>query len=103
MGYAANVLYRHIASHKDFLRQIEKGFKACAAAGALPPDLHAKEAALGALSLVSGLIANWVLDPKSFSLEKHAANLVDTYFRGLATSPPPAARPARRAPARKKP
>ncbi len=107
VGDAANVRERHIASQQDCLRQIEKGFKACAVAGALPADLNAKEAALGALSLVSGLIANWVLDPKSFSLERHAASLVDTYFRGLATSAPPAARSAartaRRTPARKKP
>ena len=103
VGDAAGVRERHIASQQDCLRQIEKGFKACAAAGALPADLNAKEAALGALSLVSGLIANWVLAPKSFSLERHAANLVDTYFRGLATSAPPARKAVRRAPARKKP
>jgi len=96
---AAGVRDRHVASQQDCLRQIEKGFKACAAAGALPADLNAREAALGALSLVSGLIANWVLDPKSFSLEKHAASLVDTYFRGLATSAPAPRKAARRAPA----
>jgi len=105
VGDAAGVRERHIASQQDCLRQIEKGFKACAAAGALPAALNAKEAALGALSLVSGLIANWVLDPKSFSLERHAASLVDTYFRGLATLPSPAPKAARRQPAprRKKP
>ena len=35
------------------------------------------------MALVSGLIANWGLAPKSFSLEKHAKALVDTWFRGL--------------------
>ncbi len=103
VGDAAGVRDRHVASQQDCLRQIEKGFKACAAAGALPADLNAREAALGALSLVSGLIANWVLDPKSFSLEKHAASLVDTYFRGLATSAPAPRRAARRAPSAVRP
>ena len=46
-------------------------------------------AAIGAMSLVSGLIANWVLDPRSFSLKLHAETLVGFYFRGLAALPPP--------------
>jgi hypothetical protein len=57
---------------------------------------------MGALSLVSGLIANWVLAPKGFALERHAASLVDTYFRGLAASPSPAPARKRRA-TRKRP
>ncbi len=94
VGDAAGVRDRHIASQQQCLRQIEKGFKACVAAGALPKSVHPREAAMGALSLVSGLIANWVLSPKGFALEKHAQSLVDTYFRGLAASPAPS--PARR-------
>jgi hypothetical protein len=39
------------------------------------------------MSLVSGLIANWVLDPSSFPLARHAEALVDIYFRGLANAP----------------
>jgi len=35
------------------------------------------------MSLVSGLIANYVLDPESFPLKRHAEALVDIYFRGL--------------------
>jgi TetR/AcrR family acrAB operon transcriptional repressor len=85
---------RHIASQQECLRQIEKGFRACVAAGALPGTVRPREAAMGALSLVSGLIANWVLAPEGFALEKHAESLVDTYFRGLASTP--AAAPARK-------
>lgn len=94
VGDAAGVRDRHVASQRECLRQIEKGFKACVAAGALPAAVHPREAAMGALSLVSGLIANWVLAPKGFALEKHAESLVDTYFRGLASTPAPA--PARK-------
>ena len=53
--------------------------------GQLPKSVDPKVAAIGTMSLVSGLIANWVLAPRSFSLEKNAETLVDTYFRGLAT------------------
>ncbi|MGE0356122.1 MAG: TetR family transcriptional regulator [Burkholderiales bacterium] len=101
VGDAAPVRDRHIASQQDCLRQIEKGFKACVATGALPASVHPREAAMGALSLVSGLIANWVLAPKSFALERHAESLVETYFRGLATAPAPAAR-SRKKPVRKR-
>jgi len=97
VGDAAGVRDRHIASQRQCLRQIEKGFKACVAAGALPPTVNPREAAMGALSLVSGLIANWVLSPKGFALARHAESLVDTFFRGLATAP--RAAPAPRKPA----
>ncbi len=102
VGDAAGVRDRHIASQQECLRQIEKGFRACVKAGALPATVNPREAALGALSLVSGLIANWVLAPRSFSLERHAVPLVEAYFRGLA-APVAAPAAARRAAPRKKP
>ena len=86
-GDASGVRERHIASQNDCTKIIEKAFRACVAKGALPATVNPKEAAFGALSFVSGVIANWVLDPKSISLERHAASLIDTYFRGLAAKP----------------
>lgn len=97
VGDALAVRERHVASQKECLAKIEKGFKACVAAGSLPKEVNPREAALGALSLVSGLIANWVLEPRSFPLEKHAENLVNTYFRGLGAVTPAAPAPARAA------
>jgi TetR/AcrR family acrAB operon transcriptional repressor len=87
VGDAVGVKSRHIASQNECLKTIEAGFRACIAAGLLPAALNARVAAVGAMSLVSGLIANWVLDPKSFSLDRHAETLVDFYFRGLASTP----------------
>ena len=89
VGDAAGVRDRHIASQKECLGTIEDGFRACVKIGQLPRSIDPKVAAIGAMSLVSGLIANWVLAPRSFSLEKHAQTLVDIYFRGL-TQPPKA-------------
>jgi TetR/AcrR family acrAB operon transcriptional repressor len=83
VGDAAGVRDRHIASQKECLGTIEEGFRACVKSGQLPRSLDPKVAAIGTMSLVSGLIANWVLAPRSFSLEKHAETLVDIYFRGL--------------------
>lgn len=84
VGDAVGVRDRHIASQRDCLKTIEAGFKACVATGQLPKSVNPRVAAVGALSLVSGIIANWVLDPRTFSLERHAETLVDIYFRGLA-------------------
>ncbi|HEY2628099.1 MAG TPA: TetR family transcriptional regulator [Usitatibacter sp.] len=87
VGDAVGVRERHIASQAECLKTIEAAMRACVESGALPKSLNPREAAIGALSLVSGLIANWVLAPKSFSLERHAGSLVDIWFRGLATAP----------------
>jgi TetR/AcrR family acrAB operon transcriptional repressor len=92
VGDAVGVRGRHIASQKECLKTIEAGFRTCIAARLLPATLNARVAAVGAMSLVSGLIANWVLDPKSFSLDRNAETLVDFYFRGLGSTPAKGAR-----------
>jgi TetR/AcrR family transcriptional regulator, acrAB operon repressor len=87
VGDAAGVRERHVASQNECLDTIEAGFRACVKGGHLPKGVNPREAAIGVMSLVSGLIANYVLDPASFSLERHAEPLVDAYFRGLAVEP----------------
>ena len=87
VGDAAGVRDRHIASQRECLDTIEQGFRACVKAGQIPRGVDPKVAAIGAMSLVSGLIANWVLAPRSFSLEKNAETLVDIFFRGLTEKP----------------
>jgi TetR/AcrR family acrAB operon transcriptional repressor len=94
VGDAVGVRSRHIASQNECLETIEAGFKACVAGGQLPKTVNPRVAALGAMSLVSGLIANWVLEPASFPLKRHAEALIDIYFRGL-VSTPPGPKPAR--------
>ncbi len=91
VGDATGVRERHIASQQQCLKTIEASFRSCVEGGQLPKGVNPHEAAIGSLSLVSGLIANWVLAPKSFSLERHAESIVDTFFRGLATTPAKAA------------
>ena len=88
VGDAVGVRTRHIASQQECLKTIESGFRECVRAGRLPESVNPKVAAMGAMSLVSGLIANWVLDTSTFPLGRHAEALVDAYFRGLAATPP---------------
>jgi TetR/AcrR family transcriptional regulator, acrAB operon repressor len=92
VGDAAGVRDRHVASQRECLGTIEEGFRACVKFGQLPASVDPRVAAIGAMSLVSGLIANWVLAPRSFSLGRHAEALIDIYFRGLAEPPAVAAR-----------
>src|SRR5688572_1696163 len=87
VGDAIGVRTRHVASQNECLRTIEAGFRECVQAGHLPATVNPRVAAMGAMSLVSGIIANWVLDPMSFPLKRHAEALVDIYFRGLAATP----------------
>lgn len=97
VGDAAGVRDRHIASQNECLGTIEAGFRNCVAQGLLPKSVNPREAAIGAMALVSGLIASWVLDMKSFALGKHAEAMVESYFRGLQSAPASSARkPARR-------
>ena len=90
VGDAVGVRARHIASQEECLKSIEAGFRACVQDGRLPPSVNPRVAAVGAMSLVSGVIANWVLDTGSFPLKRYAEPLVDIYFRGLASMPAPA-------------
>jgi len=87
VGDAVGVRTRHVASQNECMRTIEAGFRECVAAGHLPATVNPRVAAMGAMSLVSGIIANWVLDPSSFPLKRHAEALVDIYFRGLVSTP----------------
>jgi TetR/AcrR family acrAB operon transcriptional repressor len=87
VGDAEGVRGRHIASQNECLKSIEAGFRACVAAGQIPKSVSPRVAAIGAMSLVSGLIANWLLEPSSFPLARHAEALVDIYFRGLVAAP----------------
>ena len=96
VGDAVAVRDRHVASQQGCLKSIEASFRACIEAGDLPRSVNARVAAVGAMSLVSGLIANWVLDTASFNLKRHAETLVDIYFRGLASTPAGASSTARK-------
>jgi len=95
VGDAVGVRARHVASQNECLRTIEAGFRNCVAAGHLPSSVNPRVAAMGAMSLVSGIIANWVLEPSSFPLARHAEALVEIYFRGLESTPPKATRAKR--------
>ena len=114
VGDAAPIRDRQVANHSECLATIEAEIRECVRQGHLPKSVDPRLAAIGTMAYVSGILYHWILDPESFSLERSAESLVDTYFRGLVstgprkrTSRPKAARtslrPAKRASARNAP
>ncbi len=86
-GDAIPVRARHVESQSHCLKTIEGALRECVKRAELPATVDPKVAAVGLMSLVSGTIANWVLEPRGFPLARHAETLVDIYFRGLAATP----------------
>lgn len=74
---------RHIECSTNALTLVERGMRNAAKKGLLAPAVNPKLAAVGLHAMVVGLIQNWLLDPKSFSLAKTAERLVDSYLDGL--------------------
>jgi len=97
VGDAAGIRDRQLENHADCLATIEDGIRACIRQGLLPRGIDPKLAAIGAMSYVSGILYHWILNPESFSLERHAQSLVDTYFDGLAAAVPRPTRARRKA------
>jgi TetR/AcrR family acrAB operon transcriptional repressor len=87
VGDAASIQDRQIANHAECLSTIEAAIRDCVKEGLLPQGVDPRLAAIGAMAYVSGILYHWVLNPQSFSLEKNAEALVDTYFRGLVAAP----------------
>jgi TetR/AcrR family acrAB operon transcriptional repressor len=97
VGDAAAIRDRQLENQADCLATIEENVRACVRQGLLPRGLDPRLAAIGTMAYVSGILYQWVLHPESFSLERHAQTLVDTYFRGLAATPPRPAKARRKA------
>ena len=97
VGDAAGIRDRQLENQSDCLATIEDGIRACVRQGLLPRGIDPKLSAIGAMAYVSGILYQWILNPESFSLERHAQTLVDTYFNGLAATPPRPARTRRKA------
>jgi len=102
VGDAACIRDRQLQNQGDCLATIEQGIRACMRQGLLPRALDPRLAAIGAMAYVSGILYQWIMNPASFALERHAQALVDTYFRGLASAPPAARKRAKAAGAGRK-
>lgn len=74
---------RHLAVRNHGLDELERGLKQAVALGQLPPTVRTRMAALALMSLVDGLIQNWILDPTAFDLMEIGQGTVEAFLNSL--------------------
>jgi TetR/AcrR family acrAB operon transcriptional repressor len=83
VGEMAKIRDQHMECGHRFLGIMEKALKLAQERNFLSRDTDARQAAVGLMALMDGLVVNWTLDPQLFSLDAMAENLVDIFFKGL--------------------
>ena len=82
----AAVRERHIAARGECLSDMEHLLARAMELGHLSKRMIPSAAATGLYALISGLLQNWLLDPKAFDLEVVGAQTLEVYLAGLAVS-----------------
>ena len=85
---------RHMQCRSQGIGMIERALRNAMRKGQLPAHLHVRRAAIGLHAYVDGLIYNWLLDPRSFALDREAEALIDQFVQGLKAAAAPKARVA---------
>ncbi|RCS56866.1 TetR family transcriptional regulator [Parvibium lacunae] len=75
-------------SRRKCLNQLEKIFKAAVASAQLPPETDTQLAMQAHHAYLVGLMHQWLLEPKGFSLRQHAPAMIDLFLAGLRLAPP---------------
>ena len=80
----ATVRERHIVECGECTLDIENLLGLAMQNGQLSQRIPVRTAAIGLHALISGLLQNWLLDPKAFDLEVVGAQTLEAYLVGLA-------------------
>jgi len=88
VGEMAKIRDQHMECGHRFLDIIEKALRLAQERNFLSKNTCARQAAVGLMAIMDGLVVNWTLDPQLFSLDAMAANIVDTYISGLQQAQP---------------
>ncbi len=83
VGEMATIRNNHLECGNRYLSINEAGFKLACERGFLPQSVDPRQAAVGLMSIVDGLVVNWTLDSTLFPLASFGPLIVDTYLRGL--------------------
>ncbi|TPW16849.1 MAG: TetR/AcrR family transcriptional regulator acrAB operon repressor, partial [Halothiobacillaceae bacterium] len=83
VGEMAEIRDRHVECGNRHLDTIERALVAAQTRDQLAPHVNPRQAAVGLMALLDGLMVNWTLDPSRFPLDKFAAGIVDGYLEGL--------------------
>lgn len=78
----AEIRDRHLDCGLQYLTVHEEAFRAAQQCGQLRDDVDPRQAAVGLMAILDGLIVNWTLAPELFSLQQSEC-VVDMYMAGL--------------------
>lgn len=83
VGEMARIRDQHMECGHRFLDIMEKALQLAQERNFLTRNTDARQAAVGLMALMDGLVVNWTLDPQLFSLDAMAENIVDIFIAGL--------------------
>lgn len=87
VGEMAKIRDQHLECGNRFLGIHEEAIRRAIEYGHLPKHIDARQAAVGLMAIVDGLVSNWTLDRQRFPLSSMASGIIDTYFAGLSVEP----------------
>lgn len=79
----ATVRERHIGERGKCVADMKNLLRLAMQNGQLGQRVPAATAAIGLHALISGLLQNWLLDPRAFDLEQVGAQTLEAYLLGL--------------------
>lgn len=86
VGETAEVRDLHLECGNRYLGIFEAAMRQAQQLGHLPRSADPRQAAVGLMALVDGLVVNWTLDRDAFALARFAPGIVDAYLAGLRVS-----------------
>ena len=76
----------HLECGRRFIALLEDAMQRAREVEQLPRGACPRQAAVGLIALLDGLVVNWTLEPALFPLAEYAPGLVDAYLLGLCAS-----------------
>ena len=83
VGEMARSRDRHLECGNRYLSLSEETFRIAQARGCLSASIDPRQAAVGLMAVVDGLVVNWTLDRSLFPLADYGPAIIRTYLAGL--------------------
>jgi TetR/AcrR family acrAB operon transcriptional repressor len=83
VGEMAKIRDNHLECGNRYLEVLSEGFRLAKKRGFLAAGVDPRQAAVGLMAVVDGLVVNWTLDNGLFPLARFGPKIVDSYLAGL--------------------
>jgi TetR/AcrR family acrAB operon transcriptional repressor len=83
VGDMALLRHQHLDEGETHIDIIERAFCLAQEKNQIDTRLTPRQATIGLVSLMDGLVFNWTKNPQLFSLETYGLPILETFFRGL--------------------